>query len=56
VLPMEDTISGTEKAICSLPDEDAEEIWQETVRIASHFMRPKDNLTRQKSKPCRPTG
>jgi hypothetical protein len=26
VLPMEDTISGTEKAICSLPDEDAEEI------------------------------
>jgi hypothetical protein len=45
-LPIEDIITGAEKAVHSLPVEMAEKIRQETVRIIKSSKRPKDNLTR----------
>jgi hypothetical protein len=44
-IPMEDFLTGVEKAIKSLPVEKAEEARQETVRIIKNSSRPKDNLT-----------
>jgi hypothetical protein len=45
-LPTEDIIIGIENVIRSLPDEAAEEMRQETVRIVRGSRKPKDNLTR----------
>jgi hypothetical protein len=45
VLPVEDILSGVEKAIGNLPEETAEEIRQETVRILKGSCKPKNNLT-----------
>ena len=47
-LPIEDIITGVEKAVHSLPVETAEEIRHETVRIIKSSKRPKGNLTRAK--------
>jgi len=44
--PIEDILTGVEKAILSLPAEKAEEARQETVRILKNSSRPRDNLKR----------
>ena len=44
--PIEDILTGVEKAVRSLPVEKAEEARQETVRIIKNSQRPRDNLTR----------
>jgi hypothetical protein len=44
-LPIEDFLSGVEKAIRALPEEAAEEVRQETVRILMASGKPKDNLS-----------
>jgi hypothetical protein len=43
--PIEDLLSGVEKAIRSLPSEMAEEARQESVRIIKRANKPTDNLT-----------
>jgi hypothetical protein len=45
-VPIEDLLTGVEKAVRSLPIESAEEVRQETVRIIKSASKPKDNLTR----------
>jgi hypothetical protein len=45
VLPIEDLLSGVEKAIGYLPEEAAEEVQQDTVRILKASRNPKDNLS-----------
>jgi hypothetical protein len=45
VLPVEDILCGVEKAVGALPEETAEEVRQETVRILKGSHKPKDNLT-----------
>src|SRR5215469_1292483 len=45
-LPIEDLLTGVEKAVQSLPVESAEEARQETVRIIKSPSKPRDNLTR----------
>jgi hypothetical protein len=45
ILPIEDTFSGVEKAVKSLPVEVAEEARQETVRKLGDFSGPRVNLT-----------
>jgi len=47
--PIEDILTGVEKAVRSLPVETAEEATQETVRIMKNSPRPRDNLTRTES-------
>jgi hypothetical protein len=42
--PIEDILTGVEKAVLSLPAEMAEEARQETVRILKHSSQPRDNL------------
>jgi hypothetical protein len=44
-IPAKDFLCGVEKAIVTLPEETAEEIQQETVRILKGSRQPKDNLT-----------
>ena len=44
--PIEDILTGVEKAIQSLPAEEAEEARQETVRILKNTKRPRDNLNK----------
>ena len=44
--PIEDILTGVEKAIQSLPAEKAEEARQETVRILKNTKRPRDNLSK----------
>jgi hypothetical protein len=44
-VPIKDILCGVEKAIGALPEETAEEIRQETVRILKGSRKPKDNLT-----------
>jgi hypothetical protein len=44
-MPAKDFLCGVEKAIGTLPEETAEEIRQETVRILKGPRQPKDNLT-----------
>jgi hypothetical protein len=44
-IPAKDFPCGVEKAIVTLPEETAEEIRQETVRILKGSRQPKDNLT-----------
>jgi hypothetical protein len=43
-IPAKDVLCGVEKAIGTLPEENAEEIRQETVRILKDSRQPKDNL------------
>jgi hypothetical protein len=45
VLPIEDFLSGVEKAVCALLEEAAEEVRQETVRILKASKKPRDNLS-----------
>lgn len=45
VLPIMDVISSVEKAVCSLLEEVAEEVQQETIRILKASSKPKDNLS-----------
>jgi hypothetical protein len=42
---VKEILCGMEKAIWALPEETAEEIQQETVRILKGSHKPKDNLT-----------
>ena len=42
--PIEDILTGMEKAVLSLPDEMAEEARKETVRILKNSPRLRDNL------------
>jgi hypothetical protein len=44
-IPAKNFLCGVEKAIVTLPEETAEEIRQETVRILKGSLQPKDNLT-----------
>jgi hypothetical protein len=44
-VPVKDILCWVEKAIRALPEETAEEIRQETVRILKGSRKPKDNLT-----------
>ncbi|PNF41399.1 hypothetical protein B7P43_G14428 [Cryptotermes secundus] len=44
-IPVKDILCGVEKAVMVLPEETAEEIRQETVRILKGSNKPKDNLT-----------
>jgi hypothetical protein len=44
VLPIEDFLSGIEKAVRSLPEEAAEEVRQDTARIPKASRKPEDNL------------
>ncbi|PNF32618.1 hypothetical protein B7P43_G17953 [Cryptotermes secundus] len=44
-IPVQDILCGVEKAVMVLPEETAEEIRQETVRILKGSNKPKDNLT-----------
>jgi hypothetical protein len=44
-IPAKDFLCGVEKAIGTLPEETAEKIRQETVRILKGSRQPKDNLT-----------
>jgi hypothetical protein len=44
-VPVKDILCGVQKAIGALPEETAEEIRQETVRILRGSRKPKDNLT-----------
>jgi hypothetical protein len=44
-VPVKDILCGLEKAVVAMPEETAEEIRQETVRILKGFCKPKDNLT-----------
>jgi hypothetical protein len=45
VLPVGDILCGVEKEVGALPEETAEEVRQETVRILKGSHKPKDNLT-----------
>jgi hypothetical protein len=45
VLPIEDFLSGEEKAVGALPEKAAEEVRQETVRILKASRKPEDNLS-----------
>jgi len=45
-LPIEDLLTGVEKAVRSLPVEMAEEARQETIRIIKHATKPRDSLDR----------
>jgi hypothetical protein len=45
VLLVEDILCGMEKAVGALPEETAEEVRQETVRILKGSHKPKNNLT-----------
>jgi len=45
-IPIEDLLTGVEKAVQSLLVESAEEVRQETIRIIKSASKPKDNLTR----------
>jgi hypothetical protein len=53
VLPIEDILTGVEKAIKTLPAQTAEEDRQETVRIIRDSSRPRDNLTGSERKSLR---
>jgi hypothetical protein len=44
-IPVKNILCGVENAIMALPEETAEEIRQETVRILKGSKKPKDNLT-----------
>jgi hypothetical protein len=44
-LPVEDILCGVERVVVALPEETAEEVRQEMVRILKGSHRPKDNLT-----------
>jgi hypothetical protein len=52
-VPIKDILCGVEKAIRTLPEETAEEIRQETVRILKGSNKPKDNLTGAERKALR---
>jgi hypothetical protein len=52
-IPVRDLLCGVEKAIGTLPEETAEEIRQETVRILEGSRQPKDNLTDGKGRDLR---
>jgi hypothetical protein len=45
VVPTEDILCGVAKAIGVLPEETAEEVGQETIRILKGSCKPKDNLS-----------
>ena len=45
-IPIEDMLTGVEKAVQPLPVESAEEVRQETIRIIKSASKPKNNLTR----------
>jgi hypothetical protein len=53
LLPIEDMLTGVEKAMKTLPAEKAEDVRQETVRIIRDCSRPKDNLTGAERKALR---
>jgi len=45
-VPIEELLTGVEKAVQALPVESAEEARQETIRIIESASKPKDNLTK----------
>jgi hypothetical protein len=53
VMPTDDILCEVEKAIGVLPEETAEDVGQETIRILKGSYKPKYNLT-QKRSPFRP--
>ncbi|KDR20397.1 hypothetical protein L798_04931 [Zootermopsis nevadensis] len=53
VLPIEDFLSGVERTVRSLPEEAAEEVRQETVRILRASKKPKDSLSRAERRALR---
>jgi hypothetical protein len=52
-IPAKDFLCGVEKAIVTLPEETADEIRQEAVRILKGSRQPKDNLTGAKRRALR---
>jgi hypothetical protein len=52
-LSIEDILGGLEMVIGALPEEDAEEVQQKTVRIFIGSCNPKDNLMGQERKSLR---
>jgi hypothetical protein len=50
VLPIEDFLSSVDKAVGSLPQETAEEVSQQTVRILKASTKSKNNLCRDDSR------
>jgi hypothetical protein len=53
-IPDKDFLCGVEKAIGTLPEETAEEIRQETVRILKGPRQPKDKITGAERRALRP--
>jgi hypothetical protein len=53
VLPIVDFLNGVEKAVGFLPEDDAEEVRQETVWVLKAATKPKDNLSETERRPLR---